>query len=90
MTSAFGDVVAVPCGDFDDDFTGLLDQRRQDLERLIFQLDTDTVLAKLSRVQPNFKNAESDLITFDRHSAEDYKAMVERCKAIDFLWDRNA
>ena len=44
-----------------DDFTGLFEQRRQELERLLFQLDPDTVFPQLARVPPDLKNTESDL-----------------------------
>ena len=38
-----------------DDVAGLFEQRRQDLERLVFQLDPDAVFPQLPRLRPDLK-----------------------------------
>jgi len=51
-----------------DDVTGLFEQRRQDLEWLVFQLDPDAVFPQFPRVQPDLKNTETDLIIVTRNA----------------------
>ena len=50
-----------------DDVAGLFEQRRQDLEWLIFQLDPDAVFPQFPRLPINFKNSEGDPIMLNSH-----------------------